>query len=122
MDREVLIRGAIIGKRGNVLHSDYSFEGNDTPDQLRAEEAKKEVKRERGREGEEARDVSNLKEEIEEWESGDEAIASLRFKLQRCFRCSIRIDETTSFVLCRHIHPPGREGREGGRETETERN
>jgi hypothetical protein len=51
MDREVLIRGAIIGKRGNVLHSDYSFEGNDTPDQLRAEEAKKEVKRERGRGG-----------------------------------------------------------------------
>lgn len=51
--------------------------------------------------------MSNLKEEIEEWESGDEAIASLRFKLQRCFRCSIRIDETTSLVLCRHIHPPG---------------
>lgn len=57
MDREVLIRGAIIGKRGNVLHSDYSFEGNDTPNQLRAEEAKERGQKRETEEAEEAREM-----------------------------------------------------------------
>jgi hypothetical protein len=100
LNREVFIRGAIIRQRGDVFHPDNPLKGDDAPDHLQWRGGGDEARRGLSR---------NLKEEIEEWESGDEAVAGFCFELQGRLCCSIRVHETTSFVLCGHIHPPVRE-------------